>query len=88
MDKATLTQVGRALRQLGINHIFADSPQARGSSERVFATLQGRLPKELELKGITTLEEANRYLQEVYSPFIISNLRLRLGKKNLPTSLG
>ena len=68
VDKGTLTQVGRALRQLGINQIFAYSPQARGRSERLFGTLQGRLPKELELKGITTLEEANRYLNDVYLP--------------------
>ena len=68
VDKSVLTQVGRALRQLGINHICAYSPQARGRSERMFGTLQGRLPKELELKGIRTIEEANRYLKEVYLP--------------------
>jgi transposase len=68
VDKGTLTQVGRALRQLGIHHIVAYSPQARGRSERLFGTLQGRLPKELELKGISTLEEANCYLKEVYVP--------------------
>lgn len=68
VDKSVLTQVGRALRQLGINHICAYSPQARGRSERMFGTLQGRLPQELELKGIRTLEKANCYLQEVYLP--------------------
>lgn len=68
VDKSVLTQVGRALKQLGINHICAYSPQARGRSERMFGTLQGRLPKELELKGIRTIEEANRYLNEVYLP--------------------
>ncbi len=60
--------MGRALKQLGIKHIAAYSPEARGRSERMFGTLQGRLPKEIELNGITTMEEANRYLQEDYLP--------------------
>lgn len=68
VNKSALTQVGRALKQLGINQIFAYSPQARGRSERMFGTLQGRLPKELELKGIKTIEEANLYLNEIYLP--------------------
>lgn len=68
VSKHTLTQVGRALKQLGIRHIAAYSPQARGRSERMFGTLQGRLPKELALQGIKTMEEANRYLKEVYIP--------------------
>src|SRR5512134_2297085 len=62
------TQVGRALRQLGIEHIAAYSPEARGRSERVFRTLQDRLPKELRLAGITALEAANRWLAELYLP--------------------
>jgi hypothetical protein len=62
------TQVGRALKQLGIKHIAAYSPEARGRSERMFGTLQGRLPKEIELNQITTIDEANRYLQEDYLP--------------------
>jgi transposase len=62
------TQVGRALAQLGIEHIPAYSPEARGRSERAFGTLQDRLPKELALAGITTLEAANRFLREVYLP--------------------
>lgn len=66
--KYQLTQVGRALKQLGIKHIAAYSPQARGRSERMFGTLQSRLPKELALQNITTIEEANRYIQEVYLP--------------------
>ena len=61
-----LTQVGRALKELGIEHIAAYSPQARGRSERAFLTLQDRLPKELTLAGITTVEAANRWLAEVY----------------------
>jgi transposase len=68
VDKDRLTQVGRALDQLGIEHIPAYSPEARGRSERMFGTLQDRLPKELKLAGITTLEAANRFLREVYLP--------------------
>lgn len=68
VDKSRLTQVGRALKQLGIRHIAAYSPQARGRSERAFGTLQDRLPKELALHNITTIEEANRYIKEVYLP--------------------
>ena len=66
VSKTVLTQFGRALKQLGIEHIAAYSPQARGRSERLFGTLQDRLPKELALAGIATLEAANRWLREVY----------------------
>ena len=68
VSKTLLTQVGRALAQLGIEHIAAYSPEARGRSERAFRTLQDRLPKELALAGITTVEAANRWLAEVYIP--------------------
>jgi transposase len=68
VSRSRLTQVGRALKQLGIEHIAAYSPQARGRSERAFRTLQDRLPKELALAGITTVEAANRWLTEVYIP--------------------
>ena len=68
VSKTVLTQVGRALAQLGVEHIPAYSPQARGRSERAFLTLQDRLPKELALAGITTVEAANRWLAEVYIP--------------------
>jgi len=68
VDKKQLTQVGRALARLGIEHIPAYSPQARGRSERMFGTLQGRLPKELSLFGISDIEAANRYIREVYLP--------------------
>ena len=57
VDKQNLTQVGRALHQLGIEHIPAYSPEARGRSERMFGTLQGRLPQELRLAGITDMDE-------------------------------
>ncbi len=68
VSKTVLTQVGRALAQLGIEHIAAYSPQARGRSERAFGTLQDRLPKELALAGITTVDAANRWIAEVYIP--------------------
>ena len=66
VDKQRLTQVGRALDQLGIEHIPAYSPQARGRSERMFGTLQDRLPKEIKRADITTIGAANRFLREVY----------------------
>ena len=66
--KDQLTQVGRALAQLGIEHIPAYAPEARGRSERAFGTLPDRLPTELELAGITTVEAANRFIREVYLP--------------------
>jgi transposase len=66
VSKTVLTQFGRALKQLGIQHIAAYSPQARGRSERAFETLQDRLPKELKLAGIDTVEAANRWLKDFY----------------------
>jgi transposase len=69
VDRQHPTQVGRALAQLGIEHIAAYSPQARGRSERLFRTLQDRLVKELAQAGITDdIEAANRYIAEVYLP--------------------
>ena len=68
VDKTRLTQVGRALKHLGIEHIPAYSPEARGRSERMFGTLQDRLIKELALTGITTVAEANRWIKDVYLP--------------------
>jgi transposase len=68
VDKTHLTQVGRALAQLGIENIPAYSPQARGRSERLNRTFQDRLVNELRVAGITTLEAANRYLAEVFVP--------------------
>src|SRR4030095_16958886 len=66
VDHNRLTQVGRALRELGIQMIPAYSPQARGRSERGFGTWQGRLPQELRLRKITTATAANRFLREEY----------------------
>jgi len=68
VDKEQLTQVGRALARLGIEHIPAYSPEARGRSERMFGTLQGRLPKELSLLGIHDIDEANRYIRDIFLP--------------------
>jgi transposase len=68
VDKQQLTQVGRALKQLGIEHIPAYSPEARGRSERMFDTLQDRLVKELALAGVGDIEAANRFIGEVYLP--------------------
>ncbi len=65
VDKDNPTQVGRALQQLGIELIAAYSPEARGRSERMFGTLQNRLPQELALAGITDMAAANRFLKEV-----------------------
>jgi transposase len=68
IDRGHPTQVGRALAQLGVEHIGAYSPQARGRSERTFATLQDRLVKELKLAGVTDIEAANAFLREIYLP--------------------
>jgi transposase len=66
VEKYRLTQLGRALKELGVQTIAAYSPQARGRSERSFGTWQGRLPQELRLAGITTVEGANKFLGDRY----------------------
>jgi transposase len=66
VDKNRLTQVGRAMKELGVQMIPAYSPQARGRSERSFGTWQGRLPQELRLAGISTVEAANAFLETQY----------------------
>src|SRR5262245_55489504 len=66
VDKSRPTQVGRAMQELGIQMIAAYSPEARGRSERNYGTWQNRLPQELRVAGMTTLEEANRFLRERY----------------------
>lgn len=67
-NRTRLTQVGRALHQLGIEQIPGYSPQARGRSERLNRTVQERLVKELTVAGIATLAAANRYLRERFQP--------------------
>jgi transposase len=66
VDYERPTQVGRAMKELGVQMIPSYSPQARGRSERNFSTWQGRLPQELRLRGIRTLEAANKFLSEQY----------------------
>ena len=66
VDPHRLTQVGRAMKELGIQMIPAYSPQARGRSERSFGTWQNRLPQELRLANLHALEEANAFLREHY----------------------
>ena len=66
VSEDNLTQIGKALEELGIQHIPSYSPQARGRSERLNRTLQGRIPQELRLRGIKTLKEANKYLKTEY----------------------
>jgi transposase len=64
VDRQHPTQIARALKQLGIELILAYSPQARGRCERIFGTWQGRLPQELRLRGITTVDAANEFLRK------------------------
>src|SRR5437660_11389847 len=66
VDLDRLTQIGRAMKELGVQMIPAYSPQARGRCERSFGTWQNRLPQELRLAGISTLEQANTFLRERY----------------------
>jgi len=68
VNKDSLTQFGRAMKQLGIEMIAAYSPEARGRSERMFGTLQNRLPKELKSAGIITMDDANRFLKQAFLP--------------------
>src|SRR2546425_4434000 len=77
VDPHRLTQVGRALRELGIQMIPAYSPQARGRSERNFGTWQGRLPQELRLHGIASLEAANGFLRSTISASSMAAFRWR-----------
>jgi hypothetical protein len=67
-DPDLKTQFGRALQELGVEPIFANSPQAKGRVERLFKTLQDRLIKELRLQGVSTPEAANRFLEAVFTP--------------------
>src|SRR6266498_2703660 len=67
-DRTKLTQVGRALQRLGIEHILGYSPQARGRVERLNRTLQDRLVNELRVAGITTVAGANAYLRDRFIP--------------------
>jgi transposase len=68
VDRTRPTQVGRALAHLGVEHIAAYSPQARGRSERLFRTLQDRLVKELALAGVSTVAAADAFIRDIYVP--------------------
>ena len=68
VDKTNPTQFGRAMQELGIGMIAAYSPEARGRSERMFGTLQGRLPNELALHHMTDMASANRFLKNDFLP--------------------
>lgn len=68
-NKDMITQFERAMNQIGVVPITAHSPQAKGRVERVFETLQDRLVKEMRLKGISTIEEANEFLKEYIPKF-------------------
>lgn len=65
-DEEQTGQVARVLKALGIRHILARSPEARGRSERAFGTIQGRLPQELRLAGVRCYEAANEYLETTF----------------------
>lgn len=67
-DQKPLTQFSRAMDQLRIELILANSPQAKGRVERLFETLQDRLVKAMRLEGISTKEEGTKYFREVYLP--------------------
>jgi hypothetical protein len=81
VDKQRLTQVGRAMKDLGIEMIPAYSPQARGRSERNFGTWQGRLPQELRLAKITTVEQANEFLEDRYIAEFNSKFKVKAAQK-------
>ena len=69
VDRSRPTQIGRALAQLGIEHIPSYSPQARGRMERFFGTWQGRLPQELRRAGITDMAAANEFIRRTMIPW-------------------
>ena len=77
VDRNRLSQIGRAMQQLGIEHIPSYSPEARGRIERMFRTWQGRLPLELDAEGITTIEEANRYIRSRFMRWHNRKLKVR-----------
>ncbi|HMK50539.1 MAG TPA: hypothetical protein VK435_10845, partial [Thermodesulfovibrionales bacterium] len=64
-----MSQFERAVRELGVEVLHAHSPQAKGRIERLFGTLQDRLVKEMRIRGISTIQEANQFLQEYISVY-------------------
>ena len=86
VDRGQPTQVGRALAHLGVEHIAAYSPQARGRSERLFQTLQDRVPKELALACITTVEGPTPGCATLIYPRITHGSRSRPSRRVAPSS--
>lgn len=82
-DKDVLTQYGYACKQLGIEIKTTSVSQAKGLIERTNGTFQGRLVNELKLNGITTIEDANKYLTEVFVPYF--NKRFSMDYKKFPS---
>lgn len=83
-DRQRKTQIARALEQLGIEPIPAYSPQARGRCERFFGTWQGRLPQELRVRKITTMEAANKFIREEWIPY--HNQQFTVGSEQTGTA--
>jgi len=81
LDEKTLTQFGRACEELDIELINAKSPQAKGRIENLFGTLQDRLVKELRLKGISTIAEANTFLEAEFLPEFNERFQKQAKKK-------
>lgn len=81
-EEANLTQFGRAMSEVGVNVIHAHSPQAKGRIERLWVTLQSRLPIEIGLNQITTVEEANAFLKDKY--IAMFNERFRVEAEGEP----
>ncbi len=79
-----MTQFGRAAKELGIELISANTPQAKGRVERLFGTLQDRLVKEMRLANINTIETANIFLKDIFIPFF--NSRFAVVPKSQTTS--
>jgi len=77
VNRRQLTQIGRALQQVGTEHIPSYSPQGRGRMERMFETWQGRLPQELRRAGIRTMAEANVYIQQKFMPAFNRNMKVK-----------
>ena len=67
--EAPLSQFGRALKELGVDVIYANSPQAKGRIERLFNTFQDRLIKEMRIRGINSIKDANRFLETYLPPY-------------------
>ncbi|MCZ6803361.1 MAG: helix-turn-helix domain-containing protein [Proteobacteria bacterium] len=86
VDKANLTPFGRALNHLGMQRIAAYSPQARGRNERMFKTLQARLPKALALHGIVDRVTANRFLKDDFLPAFNAEFQVPAADQAVPLS--